>query len=168
MSDTIRVGSVEFHCERCGTTFQSFSITPPNVFPARSQGLQTLRFVPIYREPPLYDSFFDEAVDLERRLGLLTGLPARTHSEIGQDAIGRLLDRDSDGTRFVLFGRERCPNCANPEPQLATPQPPRSYVELDLIVAPHERWDSLTEAERERESTAATRAAIADHKLRMR
>jgi hypothetical protein len=67
----------------------------------------------------------------------------------------------------VLFGRERCPNCANPEPTEVDPQPPRSYVELDLIVAPHERWDSLTEAEREGEITAATRAAIADHKLRM-
>jgi hypothetical protein len=166
VNDTIRVGSAQFHCERCGTTFPSLRITPRGYFSARSQGLQTLRFVPIYPDLPPLDRFFHDAAALSRRLGLLEDVPGRYQAKIGQDAIGRLLDRDSDGTRFVLFGRERCPNCANPEPQLATPQPPRSYVELDLIVAPHERWDTLTEAERERESTAATRAAIADHKLR--
>jgi hypothetical protein len=123
--------------------------------------------VPLFPQSPPHDHFFDEAVRTERRLGLLDGLPARDVTAIALAAYSRLLDRDIDGTPFVIGGRERCPTCGHPTTdELA--QPVSEYVELPLIVAPHERWDTLTEAERERESTAATRAAIADHKLRMR
>ena len=140
----MRLALAEYVCKRCGATFEAPMVSSYGQFllwSARGTAAYVHSYVdPVFQE--LEDLIYAQAPELKEQ-GSLAG-------DVVQHLFGPLAcDADEDGSPFAIDAQPPCPKCGSADVESRGFLDPPRFVELEIAPVTHERWNRLTEPEKQ-------------------
>lgn len=91
-----------------------------------------------------------------------TGISELGRAKVLHQLFGITCDLASDGTEYKIGGKPICPKCGSNEMYSWEPIYPVEIVEVDVPHVTHERWNKLSDVEKQSKIEEAVKRVLAD------
>jgi hypothetical protein len=135
---------IKYTCKRCETTYKTpgLSLNSYGEFLMRSIGGSF-----VYLDA-ISDPVFAEMDELLREVCNSKKLNESQYSGLLKNFFGLACDLDSEGNEYGIKNRPICPNCGFNEPSFWDEVYPYEFVDMNVPIVTHNRWEKLTKLEK--------------------